>query len=234
MESPFTLKLRRFFRSCKTKKQRADVVVDPDPPPPQNPHHLFPRQQLSSPPKPRTVRRRRTFFRPDPCGQKYPPAPTILPPYHPTQRAKKKTKKKKKKTKMSRSHRFNNDFARAFKYNTLFSSDDDDDGDEERRRVLFSSSRSLSSSGSSRRRRSSRRRNPVTGDCVAVVKRSADPYGDFVESMVEMIVEKEIVGGRELEKLLECFLSLNSHHHHGIIIDAFTHICEALFSTSEF
>lgn len=66
------------------------------------------------------------------------------------------------------------------------------------------------------------------GDGLAVVKRSSDPYSDFRTSMVEMIVEKEIFAAEDLEKLLQCFLSLNSYHHHKVIIQAFAEIWEAL------
>ncbi|KAH7528626.1 hypothetical protein FEM48_Zijuj05G0092100 [Ziziphus jujuba var. spinosa] len=48
----------------------------------------------------------------------------------------------------------------------------------------------------------------------AVVKKSNDPHNDFRTSMVEMIVEKQIFSAKDLEQLLPCFLSLNSHHHH--------------------
>ncbi|KAL4304256.1 hypothetical protein GQ457_10G000500 [Hibiscus cannabinus] len=64
----------------------------------------------------------------------------------------------------------------------------------------------------------------------AVVKRSSDPYNDFRTSMVEMIVERQMFGAEELEQLLQCFLSLNSHRHHRIIIEVFTEIWETLFS----
>ncbi|KAB1669778.1 hypothetical protein ES319_1Z011400v1 [Gossypium barbadense] len=67
-------------------------------------------------------------------------------------------------------------------------------------------------------------------DSFAVVKRSSDPYNDFRTSMVEMIVERQIFAAEDLEQLLQCFLSLNSHHHHGIIVEVFTEICETLFS----
>ncbi|XP_052210292.1 transcription repressor OFP8-like [Diospyros lotus] len=62
----------------------------------------------------------------------------------------------------------------------------------------------------------------------AVVKNSTDPYGDFRESMVEMIVEKEMYGAEDLERLLQCFLSLNSSDHHCLILEVFLEICEAL------
>ncbi|KAI4314866.1 hypothetical protein L6164_027731 [Bauhinia variegata] len=63
----------------------------------------------------------------------------------------------------------------------------------------------------------------------AVVKKSEDPYGDFKRSMVEMILEKQMFEEKDLEQLLHCFLSLNSKKHHGIIVEAFTEIWEALF-----
>ncbi|MBA0731833.1 hypothetical protein Gogos_015956 [Gossypium gossypioides] len=72
--------------------------------------------------------------------------------------------------------------------------------------------------------------NNKVKDSFAVVKRSSDPYNDFRTSMVEMIVERQIFAAEDLEQLLQCFLSLNSHHHHGIIVEVFTEICETLFS----
>ncbi|XVF59597.1 hypothetical protein PTKIN_Ptkin07bG0288500 [Pterospermum kingtungense] len=63
-----------------------------------------------------------------------------------------------------------------------------------------------------------------------VVKKSEDPYEDFKRSMMEMILEKQMFEDKDLEQLLNCFLSLNSRHHHGVIVQAFTEIWEALFS----
>ncbi|XP_030523957.1 transcription repressor OFP7-like [Rhodamnia argentea] len=63
----------------------------------------------------------------------------------------------------------------------------------------------------------------------AVVKRTEDPRGDFKRSMVEMIVEKQMFGEEDLQQLLRCLLSLNSRDHHGVIVDAFSEIWEALF-----
>ncbi|XP_060675064.1 uncharacterized protein LOC132804517 isoform X3 [Ziziphus jujuba] len=40
--------------------------------------------------------------------------------------------------------------------------------------------------------------------------------------MVEMIVEKQIFSAKDLAQLLQCFLSLNSHHHHKVIVEVFT------------
>lgn len=67
------------------------------------------------------------------------------------------------------------------------------------------------------------------GESVAVVKSSEDPYNDFRDSMLEMILEKQIFKPIDLEKLLQCFLSLNSRQHHGVIVEAFTEIWGAIF-----
>lgn len=67
-------------------------------------------------------------------------------------------------------------------------------------------------------------------DSFAVVKSSDDPYNDFKASMVEMIVERQIFAAKDLEQLLLCFLSLNSRHHHRIIVEVFTEICKTMFS----
>ncbi|XVE69909.1 hypothetical protein DITRI_Ditri10aG0029400 [Diplodiscus trichospermus] len=67
-------------------------------------------------------------------------------------------------------------------------------------------------------------------ESVAVVKKSEDPYEDFKRSMLEMILEKQMFEAEDLEQLLQCFLSLNSRQYHGIIVEAFSEIWEALFS----
>ncbi|KAE8675919.1 Transcription repressor OFP8 [Hibiscus syriacus] len=67
-------------------------------------------------------------------------------------------------------------------------------------------------------------------DNFAIVKSSSDPFNDFRTSMVEMIVERQLFTAKDLEQLLQCFLSLNSHHHHHIIVEVFTDIWETLFA----
>ncbi|KAI3823358.1 hypothetical protein L1987_04793 [Smallanthus sonchifolius] len=64
----------------------------------------------------------------------------------------------------------------------------------------------------------------IGGNSLAVEKDSDDPYVDFRESMLQMIMEKEIYGRDDLRELLNCFLQLNSPYYHGIIIRAFTEI----------
>ncbi|XP_068664163.1 transcription repressor OFP6-like [Aristolochia californica] len=67
-------------------------------------------------------------------------------------------------------------------------------------------------------------------ESVAVVKESDDPYLDFRQSMLQMILEKEIYSREDLRELLNCFLSLNSPQHHQIIIRAFTEIWNGVYS----
>lgn len=67
-------------------------------------------------------------------------------------------------------------------------------------------------------------------DSFAVVKSSSDPYNDFRTSMVEMIVERQIFGTEDLDKLLQCFLSLNNVVHHKVIVQVYLEIWETLFS----
>ncbi|KAL4281898.1 hypothetical protein GQ457_03G038900 [Hibiscus cannabinus] len=66
-------------------------------------------------------------------------------------------------------------------------------------------------------------------ESVAVVTKSEDPYEDFKRSMLEMILEKQMFEAKDLEQLLQCFISLNSREYHETIVEAFTEIWEALF-----
>jgi uncharacterized protein (TIGR01568 family) len=67
-------------------------------------------------------------------------------------------------------------------------------------------------------------RNKTLSESFAVVKFSVDPQRDFKDSMVEMIVENNIRGSKDLEDLLACYLSLNSKEYHYIIVKAFEQI----------
>ncbi|KFK36496.1 hypothetical protein AALP_AA4G132100 [Arabis alpina] len=67
---------------------------------------------------------------------------------------------------------------------------------------------------------------------VAVEKDSDDPYLDFRQSMLQMILENEIYSKDDLRELLHCFLSLNEPYHHGIIIRAFSEIWDGVFSAA--
>lgn len=65
-------------------------------------------------------------------------------------------------------------------------------------------------------------------ESIAVVKKSADPYDDFKQSMWEMILEKQMFEAKDLEQLLQCFLSLNSTQYHSTIVKAFSDVWEVL------
>uniref|UniRef100_A0A0D9WH15 Transcription repressor n=1 Tax=Leersia perrieri TaxID=77586 RepID=A0A0D9WH15_9ORYZ len=75
-----------------------------------------------------------------------------------------------------------------------------------------------------RRKRRQRRRRVAREEeetAVAVEVVSAAPYEDFRESMVAMVVEKEMYAWEELNALLHQFLTLNSPRHHALILHAF-------------
>ncbi|PAN15445.1 hypothetical protein PAHAL_2G488600 [Panicum hallii] len=71
-----------------------------------------------------------------------------------------------------------------------------------------------------RRRRASRLRSWMY-ESLVVVKDSADPEEDFLESMAEMIAANGVRSPRGLEELLACYLALNAPDHHRAIVAAF-------------
>lgn len=64
---------------------------------------------------------------------------------------------------------------------------------------------------------------------VAVDRDSFDPRTDFRESMLEVIASKGLKEPRELRSLLNCYISLNSEDHRGVILEAFHEVCSSLF-----
>ncbi|CAK9329373.1 unnamed protein product [Citrullus colocynthis] len=203
-------------------------------------HFLLPRRKISHPfplsPFPSAISGGRT------C----PPASPISPS-KPSSEKTTTTKKKKKQRKQRKQSKKETPFCPFNSSNfggTWWYSSEDEDDDDETDTLFSSKSRSSDSSVSHRRHKSRRRRGgrsrgsgmgvlPLKGkvkDSFAVVKKSSDPYNDFRTSMLEMIVEKQIFSAKDLEQLLQCFLSLNSHHHHNVILEVFTEIWEALFS----
>ncbi|XP_010912357.1 uncharacterized protein [Elaeis guineensis] len=72
----------------------------------------------------------------------------------------------------------------------------------------------------------------VVEESVVVVKESSDPYLDFRDSMLQMIMEMEIYAWDDLRDLLRRFLALNSPSHHHIILQAFAEIWTIVFSAS--
>ncbi|KAI4310590.1 hypothetical protein MLD38_035559 [Melastoma candidum] len=70
----------------------------------------------------------------------------------------------------------------------------------------------------------------IDGGGIAVEKDSRDPYFDFRHSMLQMIISNEIYSREDLRELLSCFLQLNSPRNHGVIVRAFTEICNGVSS----
>ncbi|KAI3686688.1 hypothetical protein L1987_80371 [Smallanthus sonchifolius] len=69
----------------------------------------------------------------------------------------------------------------------------------------------------------------MMNETLTVVQWSDHPHEDFKRSMLEMILEKQMFEAKDLEHLLQCFLTLNSRNHHTDIVAAFTEIWELLF-----
>lgn len=74
------------------------------------------------------------------------------------------------------------------------------------------------------KKRENNKKRAAVNESVAVVKDSREPYVDFRESMVQMIVEEELYSWDELNDLLHRFLSLNSPQNHHLILGAFADI----------
>lgn len=64
---------------------------------------------------------------------------------------------------------------------------------------------------------------------VAMEKSSYDPRQDFRDSMVEMIMASRIEEPKDLRRLLNCFLSMNSEEYQSVILDVFHEVCSNLF-----
>ncbi|KNA07835.1 hypothetical protein SOVF_168210 [Spinacia oleracea] len=78
--------------------------------------------------------------------------------------------------------------------------------------------------GNSGRKSTSSKKRRSISESFAVVKSSFDPQRDFKESMVEMIVQNNLRGSKDLEDLLACYLSLNLDEYHDVIIEVFKQI----------
>ncbi|KAL3742210.1 probable transcription repressor OFP9 [Eucalyptus grandis] len=64
---------------------------------------------------------------------------------------------------------------------------------------------------------------------VAMEKSSHDPREDFRESMVEMITVNKIDDPKDLRRLLNYYLSMNSDEYRGLILEVFHDVCTRLF-----
>lgn len=82
-------------------------------------------------------------------------------------------------------------------------------------------------------RQSPKQSQGVVKDSVAVVVESSyDPYNDFRESMIEMIVDQDIHETSDLEELLQCYLALNESEYHEVIVDVFMDVWHELFESN--
>ncbi|XP_004288847.1 PREDICTED: uncharacterized protein LOC101311803 [Fragaria vesca subsp. vesca] len=257
MENRFKLKLSRMFHkaslgTCRSRSlsdviekavflpQNCNTSTDSPPkpaPPPPKPFPAICRPKCSDDPKQQPINhrcvisrsntdlmlpRRKIFERRSPfVKSEIPPNPLFSNsnPFYEVheshsfrQRKKRGSKKKKKRSQKSDISSLDSNH---YYHNGWWSSSEDEEKEDETD-TLFSSNTHTSDSS--------------VKDSFAVVKKSSDPYNDFRTSMVEMIVEKQIFSGKDLEHLLQCFLKLNSPHHHRVIIEVFTEIWEALFS----
>lgn len=64
---------------------------------------------------------------------------------------------------------------------------------------------------------------------VAMEKSSYDPRGDFRESMEQMIVANRIQETKDLRRLLNYYVSMNSEEFQEIILEVFHEVCTNLF-----
>ncbi|KAI3969251.1 hypothetical protein MKW92_015144 [Papaver armeniacum] len=64
---------------------------------------------------------------------------------------------------------------------------------------------------------------------VALDKYSYDPGEDIRESMVEVIMSNQIEEARDLRKLLNCYISMNSAEYRSIILEVFHEVCTNIF-----
>lgn len=66
---------------------------------------------------------------------------------------------------------------------------------------------------------------------VAMEKSSYDPRQDFRESIEQMIRTNRIYEPRNLRRLLDYYVSMNSEEHQSVILEVFYEVCTNLFLT---
>nr|XP_043611563.1 probable transcription repressor OFP9 [Erigeron canadensis] len=79
------------------------------------------------------------------------------------------------------------------------------------------------------RRKKVREENNKLFVMVAMEKSSYNLREDFRESMKEMITANRISQPKDLRRLLNCYISMNSDEFHSIILEAFHEVCSNLF-----
>lgn len=81
-----------------------------------------------------------------------------------------------------------------------------------------------SSNGRDRKKKHNKPAMVLRNEGTAMVITTSNPYAAFRYSVMEMMVENDICScskSEELERLMRCFLAVNSRHHHPIIIQVF-------------
>lgn len=78
-------------------------------------------------------------------------------------------------------------------------------------------------------RRTRRREETKFVVLVATEKSSYDPREDFRESVEEMIVTNRIREAKDLRRLLNYYLTMNSEDFRGMILEVFHDVCTDLF-----
>lgn len=69
---------------------------------------------------------------------------------------------------------------------------------------------------------------------VAMEKNSYEPKEDFRDSMVEMITANKIEDTKDLRRLLNYYVSMNSEEYRGMILEVFHDVCTKLFLRCKF
>ncbi|KAJ0808706.1 putative transcription factor OFP family [Helianthus annuus] len=64
---------------------------------------------------------------------------------------------------------------------------------------------------------------------VAMEKSSYNLRQDFRDSMMEMITTNRISDPKDLRRLLNCYISMNSEEFHSVILEVFHEVCSNLF-----
>ena len=69
---------------------------------------------------------------------------------------------------------------------------------------------------------------------VAMEKSSYDPREDFRESITEMIMANRIYEPKDLRRLLNCYVSMNSEEYRSVILEVFHEVCTNVFLCCKF
>lgn len=219
MENRLKLKIFKLFQTCRSKHISDDVSGEP---------FFFPAN--------RHHRQLIALFSPTPHSLSKPKSQIEIqtkisdqtPSFSPEKNLRRPQKPTKTKPRYTKPKKIDYISSSTDNYYYDWRSSDDEDEDET---ALFLS-RSFCKNRARRKyeRNLKKRSGNVVEDSVAVEKKSNNPYEDFRVSMVEMIVEKGIFEAEDLNDLFQCFISLNSDEHHGVIIEVFSEILDALFS----